>query len=72
MPNPHTAERQEQFRIANDQEMVIIGQSDLPLMCPNPRSALWASHPRVYLPIEEQENRELRCPYCGTLYRLEI
>lgn len=42
---------------------------DLPVFCPNPDMPLWASHPRVYLDIDE--NGEARCPYCSTLYRLE-
>ena len=42
---------------------------DLPVFCPNPDMPLWASHPRVYLDIDEQG--EARCPYCSTLYRLE-
>ncbi|MDP1703157.1 MAG: zinc-finger domain-containing protein, partial [Sulfurimicrobium sp.] len=43
-------------------------EDDLPLHCPTPGMALWSSHPRVYLPLEEKG--EALCPYCGTLYKL--
>ena len=43
--------------------------SDLPLACPMPEMALWNSHPRVYLPIEE--TGQAKCPYCGAEYSLK-
>lgn len=49
--------------------IVDVDASDLPLHCPGPKSSLWDSHPRVFLPIESKG--EVRCPYCGTLYRLK-
>jgi uncharacterized Zn-finger protein len=30
---------------------------------------LWSSHPRVYLDVTA--TGEARCPYCGTVYRLQ-
>jgi uncharacterized Zn-finger protein len=45
-----------------------IGEADLPLHCPLPGASLWNSHPRVYLPIEE--TGEVKCGYCGAVYRL--
>jgi uncharacterized Zn-finger protein len=36
--------------------------------CPNPKMALWSNHPRVF--IDVASNREGKCPYCGTVYRL--
>jgi uncharacterized Zn-finger protein len=30
--------------------------------------ALWNSHPRVYLPVEEE--RSCKCPYCGAQFVL--
>jgi uncharacterized Zn-finger protein len=71
MPNPRTAEHQDRFGTANDQTMVVVGRESLPLVCPNPQTALWASHPRIFLPIAEAEGGKIRCPYCGTDYRLE-
>lgn len=47
----------------------LVKPQQLPVFCPNPDMPLWASHPRVYLEIDE--NGEARCPYCSTLYRLE-
>ena len=38
------------------------------VFCPNPKMALWSSHPRVFLDIVE--TGEVSCPYCGTRYRL--
>ena len=45
-----------------------ISADELPLHCPLPKTALWNSHPRVYMPIEK--TGEANCPYCGTHYTL--
>ena len=45
-----------------------VTRDDLPLHCPMPGTALWNSHPRVFLPIEEAGTAV--CPYCGTRYVL--
>jgi uncharacterized Zn-finger protein len=37
--------------------------------CPNPKMALWSTHPKVY--IDVLTDGEGRCPYCGTTYRLK-
>jgi uncharacterized Zn-finger protein len=47
-----------------------VHRSDLPLSCPTPEMALWNSHPRVYLPIEDEPNCEAACPYCGSVFVL--
>jgi uncharacterized Zn-finger protein len=52
----------------NTQRYIEVTEDDLPLHCPTPGMALWNSHPRVYLPLEEKG--EALCPYCGTLYKL--
>ena len=39
------------------------------VFCPNPSMALWSSHPRVDLNVAETGS--VRCPYCGTVYRLK-
>jgi uncharacterized Zn-finger protein len=54
---------------ANTQTRYEVTTEDLPLHCPMPGSALWNSHPRVFLPIEDKG--EARCPYCGALYVLK-
>ena len=45
-----------------------ITRADLPLSCPMPDMAVWNSHPKVYLPVEE--TGEAKCPYCGAEFRL--
>ncbi|HID82414.1 MAG TPA: zinc-finger domain-containing protein [Chromatiales bacterium] len=71
MPNPKTAEHQDQFETPNAQKEVIVHKADLPLFCPNEKSALWCSHPRVFLPIEDAKDGISICPYCSTKYQLE-
>ena len=39
------------------------------LYCPNPKMALWSTHPRVFLDVAS--TGEGKCPYCGTVYRLK-
>ena len=53
---------------ANASQHYEVDASDLPLACPMPEMALWNSHPRVYLPIEETGSA--KCPYCGAEYTL--
>lgn len=38
---------------ANAEKRYTVSRADLPLSCPLPSMALWNSHPRVYLPIED-------------------
>lgn len=53
---------------ANTQKNYQVTTQDLPVCCPLPEMAVWNSHPRVYLPIEE--TGEASCPYCGAHYTL--
>ena len=55
--------------MSHSPRVVEVKESDLPLHCPMPGDALWNSHPRVTLAVEEKG--EATCPYCGTLYRLQ-
>jgi len=55
---------------ANAQNRYEVTRSDLPLSCPMPGMALWNSHPKVYLPIED-EGGESICPYCGAHFLLK-
>ncbi|MGB0133910.1 zinc-finger domain-containing protein [Dokdonella sp.] len=55
---------------ANAENRYRIGPGDLPLSCPMPAMTLWNSHPKVYLPIEEQGG-SAKCPYCGAEFTLE-
>jgi uncharacterized Zn-finger protein len=39
------------------------------VFCPNPKMPLWSNHPRVFIDLSHE--REGKCPYCGTVYRLK-
>jgi uncharacterized Zn-finger protein len=54
---------------ANAQLHYEVTPSDLPLSCPSPAMALWNSHPRVYLAIEQ--TGFAKCGYCGAEYTLK-
>ena len=55
---------------ANAAQRYQVTRADLPLHCPMDNMTLWNSHPRVYLPIEEQGGKA-KCPYCGAVYELK-
>ncbi len=55
----------------NTAKEVVVKRSQLPLSCPMDSAAVWCSHPKVSLPIENAGKEGLQCPYCGTLYRLQ-
>lgn len=54
------------------QSVVEVSAKDLQgpgvVACPNPKMALWSSHPKVYIDLSHEGHG--RCPYCGTEYRL--
>lgn len=55
---------------ANAQQRYTVDATDLPLSCPLPAMALWNSHPRVYLAIEDAPGHEIQCPYCSSHFVL--
>lgn len=59
--------------MANETAVVEVTAKDLQghgaVTCPNPKMALWSNHPRVFIDVVSQG--EGKCPYCGTVYRLE-
>ena len=59
------------YKKLNITNEVNISRRDLPLHCPTNVAALWCSHPKVFLAIESSKDGTVRCPYCGTLYRLK-
>ncbi len=69
MVNPDTASNQSAYNTPNAKRAIEVKASDLPIHCPLPGSSLWNSHPRVYIPVQENGG-EARCPYCGALYKL--
>ena len=52
---------------------VEVGAADLQgpgvVFCPNPKMALWSTHPRVFIDVATTGTG--KCPYCGTVYRLK-
>ena len=69
MVNPHTAESEQSLKTPNADQVVEVTPADLPVHCPLVGSSLWNSHPRVYIPVEENGGRA-KCPYCGADYLL--
>jgi uncharacterized Zn-finger protein len=55
---------------ANAENRYEVTRGDLPLSCPMPGMYLWNSHPRVYMPIED-EGGTSKCMYCGATYVLK-
>ena len=55
---------------ANAEKRYTVQRRDLPLSCPTAEMALWNSHPRVYLPIQDESGLQSQCPYCGAIYQL--
>lgn len=54
----------------NKENFITISEKDLPLRCPMPDMLSWNNHPRVFLQIEKEPNKEIICPYCSTKYKL--
>ena len=58
---------------AQDKSVVMVSAADLhgghSVYCPNPKMPLWSSHPKVF--IDVATTGQGRCPYCGTLYKLD-
>jgi uncharacterized Zn-finger protein len=65
-PSPKTSARP--LQQANAALQYDVTPADLPLACPMPQMALWNSHPRVYLAIEE--TGWAKCAYCGAEFNL--
>ncbi len=53
---------------SGDDQPVQVTRADLPVHCPTESMGLWNSHPRVFIPLEEQP--VANCPYCGTQFEL--
>jgi uncharacterized Zn-finger protein len=46
-----------------------VTSAELPLSCPTNDVEAWSAHPRVFLPIT-QDNPEVACPYCSAKFKL--
>ncbi len=53
---------------ANAALLYEVTRDQLPVSCPMPDMSLWDSHPRVFLPLEEEP--AATCPYCGAEFVL--
>lgn len=69
MVNPNTALDQEKYLTPNSKKAIEVKAQDLPIHCPTEGSSLWNSHPRVYVPVEENGGVAV-CPYCSAIYKL--
>jgi len=69
MVNPDTASDQSAYSTPNAKTAIEVKVEDLPIHCPVPGSSLWNSHPRVYIPVQENGG-EAKCPYCGATFEL--
>jgi len=56
-------------KTANAESEYHVTAADLPVSCPMPDMKQWNSHPKVYLPLEEEG--EAKCPYCGAVFVLD-
>lgn len=54
---------------ANAQHSYEVKATDLPISCPTKDMEIWNSHPRVFLPLDD-EHPEQHCPYCGVKFIL--
>ncbi len=71
MESQRNTDKEADYKKLNITNEVTITRADLPLHCPVNNSALWCAHPKVFLAIETSKSRTARCPYCGTLYKLQ-
>ncbi len=69
MVNPNTAAQQSSYSTPNAKTAIEVKPEDLPIHCPLPGTSLWNSHPRVYIPVEENGG-EAKCPYCSAIFKL--
>jgi uncharacterized Zn-finger protein len=69
MVNPDTAANQQDFSTPNAKTAIEVKASELPVHCPTEGSSLWNSHPRVYIPVQENGG-QAKCPYCGATFKL--
>lgn len=51
-------------------QTIKVSSKDLPLSCPRPGDEVWNMHPRVFLPLKENPDEIVVCPYCGASYQL--
>ncbi|MCF6775206.1 zinc-finger domain-containing protein [Thiotrichales bacterium 19X7-9] len=57
--------------MSENNHIVHVTLSDLPVHCPTDETKLWNEHPRVFieLSVGAPENS---CPYCSTKFKLDV
>lgn len=53
---------------SKSQAVIEVTKDELPMHCPAPGAALWDSHPRVFIPLDDAP--EASCSYCGNVFKL--
>ena len=66
----NTKNKAQNMHEANADKVYKITEKDLPVCCPMPDMIIWNSHPKVYLPIDKSNPKEI-CPYCGAKFELQ-
>ena len=69
MVNPNTALNQKNYSTPNAKKAIEVKRQDLPIHCPTEGSSQWDSHPKVYIPVVENNGSAI-CPYCSAMYKL--
>lgn len=64
----HKKHTEKAMKPTKQSPVIEVTQDQLPMHCPAPGSALWDSHPRVFIPLDDAN--EASCSYCGTTYKL--
>lgn len=66
----NTKKNKSSLKEANSKKLYKIAKSALPISCPMPDMEIWNSHPKVYIPLGD-DNKEDMCPYCGAEFVLK-
>jgi len=69
MVNPNTALDQKNYSTPNAKKAIQVTAKDLPIHCPVEGASQWDSHPKVYIPVEENGGTAV-CPYCSATYKI--
>ena len=55
--------------IKNSQVVRQVTKAELPISCPTNDKESWSEHPRVFLPLSDDNKTEV-CPYCSAQFTL--
>jgi len=65
-----TKQNNQSKKEANANRLYKVSKKDLPICCPMPDMDIWNSHPKVYIPLGD-DNKEDMCPYCSAKFELK-